>query len=244
MKALKISFLSLLILLVSTLAYAQTVDDIVAKSIAAQGGEAAIRAANSLKIAGKVNIVQMGIELPFTRYQKRPSKIRMEAEFQGMQIVQVCDGTTCWHIHPFMGVTEPEAMPEEQATAFMRQADFDGPFIDMAAKGHSAELIGKETVDGKECYHIKLKYKDGYEVQIFVDSTTYLPYMMKGTAPSGMGGTVETVTKLSEYKKVGNFTVAHKTEQNMGGQEMVITIDEYLVNEPIDDSIFVMPAKK
>jgi outer membrane lipoprotein-sorting protein len=244
MKAVRLSIICIAALSMAVLAQAQTAEEVIAKSLEVQGGVAAMKAINTAVAKGTISIVQMGIELPFTRYQKRPNKTYTESDFQGMKIIQACDGTTAWMLNPFMGSEDPQEMPEDMAAYTLRDADFDGPFVDMKQKGHTVELVGKETIDGKECFNLKLTYKDGFSTFLYFDAATYLPIMTKGEAPSGVGGSAEVITKLSDYRKVGTFTIPFKIEQNFGGQEMVIQITDYKMDESIDDALFVMPVKK
>jgi len=53
------------------------------------------------------------------------------------------------------------------------ESDFDGPFIDYKAKGNQIELVGKEELQGKPAYRIKLTNKNGNIRFIFL---TRLPF--------------------------------------------------------------------
>lgn len=243
MKILRTSFFCIIILIIPLTAFGQTVEEVLAKAIEARGGEEALRTVNTLIISGKVHMPQMGIEMTFTRFNKRPNKMRIEVEYQGMKMIQATDGETCWTINPFTGSTEPEMMPDAQAAATLRDAEIEPGIIDMQAKGHSAELIGKETVDDKECYHIKFTHKDGHVAHYYIDTSTYLRYMTKSTVTTGTGGQVENTSKEFDYRKTGNFVVAYRVERKQGDQEMTMEVTEYKFDEPIEDSIFTMPGK-
>ncbi len=211
---------------------AQTADDVINNAIKAIGGKDALKAINTMKLTGKINMVAMGMEIPFVGYQKRPNKLRYEMEMQGMEMVQATDGKVAWMM---MGGAAQEA-PGEQGAALIRQGDFDGPFIDYNAKGITVEFIGKENIDGEELFNIKMTYKDGFSTNFYFDVASGLPRM---TMSKVMG--MDSKTVMSDYRKVGAVLVAHSIEQNSAQGQMIIEIEELIYNEDIDDAIFTMP---
>src|ERR1044072_2125142 len=79
-------------------ASAQTVDDIVKKSIDARGGIQKIKAVKTLKATAKVIPTGLGQEIPIVILQKRPNAARIEVTFQGKSQIQAYDGETAWKI--------------------------------------------------------------------------------------------------------------------------------------------------
>ena len=57
---------------------------------------------------------------------------------------------------PFQGQTAPEAKTAEELAEAQDNLDAQGELIDYAAKGHKVELIGKEDVEGTECFKLKV----------------------------------------------------------------------------------------
>ena len=99
-------------------AWAQTADEIIDKHLQAMGGKEKLKAVQSQRISGKM-VIGQGMEAPFTMEILRPNKMRMEFTIQGMTGVQAFDGTAGWSVMPFMGKTEPEAMPEDEANSLL-----------------------------------------------------------------------------------------------------------------------------
>jgi hypothetical protein len=98
----------------------------------------------------------------------------------------VFDGEVLWG-HNFMTM-KAEKSDSEATENMKREADdFPGPFIHMEKKGYKAELLGKETVEGTECFKIKLTKKtqliDGEEVDnvefYFFDTENFVPIAME-----------------------------------------------------------------
>src|ERR1043165_6811640 len=117
-------------LLFAVAASAQTVDEIINKSIEARGGLQKIKAIKSLRLTGKLTVTGPGIELPVTIQQKRPGTFRMDATFQGQAVIQAYDGTTGWQVNPFQGISEPDKLAGDDLKDAQEQADMDGPLVD------------------------------------------------------------------------------------------------------------------
>src|SRR5262249_10917641 len=77
---------------------APTLDELVAKNIEAKGGAEALRALQSLKLAGKMILNEGQLQLGYSETKKRPEEIRSEATLQGMTAVQAYDGKEGWKI--------------------------------------------------------------------------------------------------------------------------------------------------
>ncbi|HKP13997.1 MAG TPA: outer membrane lipoprotein-sorting protein, partial [Blastocatellia bacterium] len=155
-------------------ASAQTADEVVQKNIEARGGLQKIKAIKSVRATGKLAVEGSGVELAITIQQKRPNAYRMEATFQGQSVIQAYDGETGWQINPFENITEPEKLIGDELRDAREQADFDGPLVDYKAKGHAVELLGKEAVQGKPAYKLKLTLKSGDVRTVYIDAASYL----------------------------------------------------------------------
>ena len=120
--------------LLATIASAQTVDDIVARNLAAKGGADKLKAVQTMRLTGTISA--RGMTAPFTISSKRPNLARQETEIQGMPMVRGFDGTTPWMMSS--GQVREITGPEAQATR--DQADFDSPLVDFRAKLHAPGL--------------------------------------------------------------------------------------------------------
>jgi outer membrane lipoprotein-sorting protein len=223
-------------------ASAQTVDDIIAKHVAARGGLEKLKAVKTMRMTGTM-AVGPGIEAPFTLETKRPNLMRVEFTLQGQTGVQAFDGKTAWMVMPFMGKKDPEAMPAEETKTIEEQADFDGPLVDYAAKGHTVELVGKETVEGAEAYKLKVTLKNGDVRYIYIDTEYHLEIRAEGTRT--MRGTpIDFESSTGDYKEVDGMMFPHAIESGAKGmpQRQKMTIAKIELNPAIDDARFAMPA--
>jgi outer membrane lipoprotein-sorting protein len=229
-------------------AQAQSVDDLIAKNLQAKGGADKWKAVQAVKMSGKVTIQGPGgsQELPLTVYAKRPNYNRQEITIQDRMLVQAFDGAAGWMINPMMGSETAQAMPAAQADMMKNSADFDGALIDYKAKGHTVELVGKEKLDGREVYHLKVTMKGGHVQRYYLDAESGIE--LKTSTELDLMGTGQKQaldTEMSNFQPVSGIMIPHTVKQSMGGKPIVqMTIDKVELNPAIEDSLFKMPGKK
>ena len=233
-----------LALLLAAPAAAQTVDEVIAKNIDAKGGLARQKAVKSIRMTGRMT-VGPGIEAPIVLEIKRPKSMRIDISVQGMTITQSYDGTTGWMLNPLSGRTDPEVVPSDTLKSMEQQADLDGPLVDYKAKGHTVELLGKEKVEGTDCYKLKASLKSGDSMTYFIDAETHLEIKIEGrTMVRGTEQLSETL--VGDWKEVGGILMPHSIDSGQPGAPMrqKITIEKIELNVPLDAGRFAMPAKK
>ena len=222
-------------------ASAQTVDELIKKSIDAQGGAEKLKAVKSLKVTGK--IIQQGIEIPITILQKRPNMVRVDVTFQGKTQTGAYDGETGWKTNPFQGSPDPEKIAGDELKELQEQSDMDGPLVDYKAKGHTVELVGKEDLEGTPVYKLKLTLKNGDVRNIYIDADNSLMLKMNAKRKTP-GGEMEADQFLGNYKKVNGIMTAFSLETKIGGQTVAqVVFDKVEMDVPIEDAMFKMPVK-
>ncbi|MCA1628012.1 MAG: outer membrane lipoprotein-sorting protein [Acidobacteria bacterium] len=240
----KVSLLLLMALCCAAGAAAQTVDEIIAKNIAARGGMEKLRSVKSFRITGKMTLPQ-GLEIPIVGEAKRPNSVRQEGTFQGITFVQAYDGANGWKIMPFEGKKDPEALSADELKEFADEADIDGALVDYKTKGNKVELIGKESVDGTNAYKLKLTRKSGDIKYIYLDADSFLE--IKSESKRTIRGSEQEFETISgDYKAVDGIVFAHSFETGPKGgtEKQKITAEKIELNVPIDDARFKMPEVK
>jgi outer membrane lipoprotein-sorting protein len=221
-----------------------TLDEIIKKNEDALGGAEAINKIQTLKITGKMVVGGGQMELPMTIWAKRPNFVRSESVMQGNSIIAAYDGTTVWTINPLTGSSDPQKVDEKMA-ASLTSSDMNSSIGSLAAfkaAGQTVELLGKEDVEGSPAYKIKVTRKGGTIANYFIDAGTFLPIKVV-TKMSQLGQEIEAEGYPSNYKKVGGVLFAFTTDAKVGGRSVSQMIFEKIeVNEPMDDSLFKMPA--
>ena len=218
------------------------VDEIIKKSIDAQGGLDKIQAIQSMKSTGKMILGGGQMEAPITAYMKRPHQSRMEISVQGQKIVEAFDGTTKWAINPLTGSKDPQKAPDEDTKTAADDADgVEGPLVNYKEKGNTVELLGKEDLDGSMAYKLNVTLKSGNSRTIFIDEKSFLPVKMISKVRQ-MGQEFEAEAKPGNYKPVEGVLMPFSLEMKINKQiGMQMQFDKIEVNVPVDDALFVMP---
>ena len=225
-------------------AASQTVDDIVAKNVAAKGGMDKIKAVQTVRMTGKMTLGP-GIEAPVVLELKRPNMMRMDVTVQGMVGSQAYDGAAGWMLMPFAGSPVPQQMSAEDAAMAAEQADMDGPLIDYKAKGNKVELLGKEKVEGADAYKLRITLKNGTVRNIYIDAEHFLE-IKDESKRMVRGSEVETETIVGDYKEVGGMMFPHSVDSGQKGnaQRQKLVVEKIELNVPLDAARFKMPEKK
>jgi len=219
-------------------------DDIIAKTLAAQGGVDKIKAIQSMKMTGTMSLAGIG-DVPLVIQAKRPKKVRIDLDIQGTQNSQGYDGQAGWLFLPLQGMKAAQAAPPDMMKDLDEQADMDGPLVDYKAKGNTVELAGKDPVQGTSAYKLQVTTKAGDVRYIYIDAETLLP--LKQESKRMINGTERaTTTTLSDYKAVAGVMMPHSIETSIEGVPITqkVTIQTIETNVPIDDALFKMPVAK
>ncbi|GAB2557370.1 outer membrane lipoprotein-sorting protein [Spirosoma aerophilum] len=221
-------------------AFAQTVDELVVKHVAALGG--AEKLAGVKTLVTERTLSMNGMDIPGKTTVIVGKAMRSEMSIMGNSVVHVIDGVSGWMIRPTMmgGTGDPEPIPADMIKQQIGQLDPFGPLVGYKEKGSQVELVGKETVDGKDAYHLKVTGKDGQVVDEFLDATTYLVSKVKQT---GMDGKTSEVL-FSDYKETDGIKFP-KMMEIVGGQMGTLTFitDKVKVNPSVDENLFKKTAK-
>jgi len=238
---------------------AQTVDEVIAKNLAARGGVEKLKALTSTKSTG--DVVQGTTKIHIVTYSKRPNLMRREMEAPippelvrggragmptptgNLKSVTGFDGTSVWIMNPGTG-NVAQAVTGQQAELAKQGAEFDSALLDYKAKGHTIELLGTENINGKPAYHLKVTRKQGAVQHYYLDAETALEARQVETLEQGTQK-AEVAIDFSNYKTVDGMAVPFTLKQSINGKPVAeVTVSKWEANIPIEDSLFQMPAKK
>lgn len=245
----KIKFLAIAAyFLIGASLHAQTVDEIIKNYFENTGGLSKWKALNGLKITAKVN--QQGMEIPLEIVQLKDGRQYTSISFQGMEFKQgVYDGSTLWSTN-FMNMKAERSDAEATENFKQEIGDFPDPFLNYKERGLKAELVGKETIEGTECYKIKLTKKpikvDGVATEnilfYYFDAENYVPLLMESEVKTGQAKGMTQQTTWSDYQDVEGLMMPFSMSQGykgMGSQPLTITA--YQLNPKVDDKQFKFP---
>ena len=242
MNSMKIrTFCVALLFLLPAVAAAQTTDQMLAKVIAARGGRDRLRAVRSQRISGTISFGD--VSGPFVVELKRPLKMHMQLTVQNQTMVRVYDGQSGWANNPFAGKLNPEAMSEDELKNITEESDFDGPLLDYKSKGNQVELAGKDKVNDKNVWRIKLTNKNG-DVRFYLfDADLFLLLKWEGKRKyEGQEFPVESY--FTDYRDVGGLKFAFGIDSGSSATDITqkIRIDKIDLNPTLNDAEFAKPA--
>ncbi len=218
---------------------AMDVDELIAKNVEAQGGKDKIKGIETLTIEG--NFMTQGMEIPFTMKQKRPDKMKIEASFMGMTMIQCFADGAGWSINPMMGSTDPQPMAEVESKSFAIQANIDGPLLGYQEKGWTATYEGEEDVEETPAYKLTLDTHDGIVIDFFIDKEYFLT-IKQATRITIDTNEVESETYLSDFQEVEGIVMPFAVETRMGGVVAnTVMMTSVKLNQEVDDAEFEMP---
>ena len=240
--------LGLALLMASAAGSAQsfTAEQLVAKNLAARGGQAALDAIKSIQFEGRA-LEPGDFELKFKQVMKRQPQgdaMRMDLTVQGLTLVQAYDGRSGWKINPFAGRRDAERMSADEARSMGDQALVSGVLLGAVAAKSRVTYAGTEDFDGTQAYKLKIVQSDGDEYVYLLDPDTFLE--IKTVESRRVRGTLQvTDYELGDYEKVAGVYYPMSIDSWTDGQpnqRQRIVIETATANVDAPASLFAQPA--
>ena len=212
-------------------ANAQTVDEILDKHIAAIGGKDKWLSIKSVVMDGNLTVQGTDVSVKVTQLHNKG--FRQDISVAGMSGYEFYTPTEGWGFMPFQGQTKPEAKTADEVKRNFDDLDIQGSLIDYKAKGHTIEYLGKEDVEGTECFKIKVTRKNSGEQTYLIDPASYMIVRVISKTQAA-GQEMEVKIDFSDYKDVAGVKIAYSISQPFGN----IIFSSIKVNEPVDEALF------
>lgn len=134
-------------------------------------------------------------------------------------------------------------MSAEELKDLPDESDQDGPLVDYKAKGSQIELAGKEDLNGKPHYRLKITSKSGEVRSYLIDASTFLTTKWEGLRKVG-DRELPWESNLSDYRDVQGLKFPFKIDQGSPGTEykQTLIVDKVEINPKMDESHFAKPA--
>lgn len=237
MKALKLSLLTLSLLVSSLGVNAQTADEVMTKHQAAIGGDAwkqinSMKTTSTMIAAGET----VGVIETVVRAKGVRSEIIYKGQSGGYEIVTPTGG---WNLDLMVpgakpGETKPVAMPADRLKELQDQLDPSDDYINYMEKGFKAEFLGKEDLNGTSCYKLKITGKSGIPKTVYFDANTF--YKVRDIERvETQQGAMDIITTFSNFRKFPEGIVLAMKAQN---DYQDITVTDVQINKPVDDNLF------
>jgi zinc protease len=196
---------------------------VTAKYIEAIGGEKKLKKIKDLNVTATAEM--QGMTLTFDTYQKAPDKMRVEIGSGGTVFSeQIYDGEQGMASSP-MGKEklEGEMLEEMKFQAAMNIELYYDEY------GIKQELLGIETVNGKEAYKLQLSYPTGNDKTEYYDTETRLK--IKSISTAG-------IAEYDDYREVDGIQFPFAIRQTAGPQVIDLKVIAVKINSKLKDDLF------
>jgi hypothetical protein len=134
-------------------------------------------------------------------------------------------------------------MSDEDLQNISEEADFDGPLVDYRKKGNQIELVGKDKVEDKDVWRLKLTTKNGDARYYLFDAGTFLLLKWEGKRRAE-GKEFPVESYFRDYRDVGRLKFAFEIDSGSSATDLTqkIVIDKIELNPQILDTEFLKPG--
>jgi hypothetical protein len=227
--------LTLAAIATTSFSFAQTADEVIDKYYTAIGGKDKwLKLISTIETA---EISMQGTTINVKTYREHNKALKLEISLQGQTGYQLLTNKEGWNYMPFGGqMLKAEPSTKEQVEKGQEGLDVQGDLLNYKEKGHAVEYLGKEDLDGTECYKLSVKTKKGSASNYYFDASNY--YLIKVSSKMEVDGKeVENVSEFSNYQKTPEgyvFAMAYSG----GGAPGPVKVTKMEVNTKIDPKVF------
>ena len=234
--------------LMSAVVSAQTVDEVIEKSIVAGGGREALAKVTSRMTTGTMTVATPGGDVTgtFEALNQAPNKmqtvIKLDLSAMGagtMTVEQRFDGTDAYATNSMQGDT---AVTSSQVDVW-RNSVFPSPFLDYKARGTKIELTGKEKIGDADAYVLLMTPAKGSATRVWIDATTYQGVKMVSSFDTPETGPLEQTVTLSDFREVDGIKVPFKLVGVSAAQTFTLVVTKVEHNVTVDPARFAKPVK-
>lgn len=210
--------------------------ELVARYVAAIGGEAAVTAPRSVRTSGTFEMGGGAMRGTFVIVQT-PTRTALTLTLPGLgAIVTAFDGTHGWSVNPMQG---PRLLEGAELAALREDAGSTG-LLRRSPHLVSMETVGRAEVGGEACWRVRFVYASGRESADCYAVGTGLLLGSWGTQTSSMG-TTAVETTVGEWRAFGALRSATVMRQRAMGQEQVLRVERVEFDRADDADAFVPP---
>jgi hypothetical protein len=233
---------AILIVAIASTAGAQTVEEVIAKNIKAQGGREALLGLKSVERKGSVSVdgafgqMEGSVEEAVIPWKKTRRALDLAVFVQ----TDGYNGKAAWREN-MEGVKNLEG---EEAAQIKRSIDLN-PLVTLKERELKAEKLADETVDNVAYFVIQLTAKEKPPVKLYINKETNLlnRTTVKQTTPQF--GEVDVVIENTDYQEFGPVKLPTKSKITLGEALTILTTyTETKVNGKVDEAIFEKPAEE
>jgi hypothetical protein len=215
--------------------YAQKQEEIVSKHIEAIGGKDNWSKVKSIR--SEATMKAQGAEIKMTFIQVDKKAMRQNISLMGMEGYSIITEKEGWSFMPFQGQTKPEPMTADDVKNSQDDLYLQDEFLTYNELGAKLEYLGKDDMDGTECFKFKITDKSGEETTYFLDASSYLTIKQTSKIKAD-GKEMENSTLFSNYKKLPEGILYPMTIGSDWGDAEYSKVE---INPVIDEKEFKLP---
>lgn len=218
-----------------------TVDELMAKVIAALGGETNWRKLKSRVVTFELNLVNQGVKGYGTQYAKAPNMTAAETTLTALGkpigwISEHFDGTEAGEATSFSTAEKATGKALEDARL---NADFYG-LIDWKTNYKNVEMKAASKVGDEYVFVISFEPEKGNKDVLYFSGKTFLPVKLESANTFTSAGIDLPYTETyADYRLIDGIMIAFKTvNNNISNGEIVTILKEVKHNVAVDDKVF------
>jgi Tetratricopeptide repeat len=124
----------------------------------------------------------------------------------------------------------------------------DGPLVDYRDKGSTLEMRGIEKIGGRDAFWLRVRMRDGFEEDEFIDRQTWMLTASRKVAPvHAFGKAIPTETRFGDFRPVAGVLVpfaSSEVEIATGKVLNEMRWSEIVANKDLDPAVFSPPVLK
>ena len=218
-----------------------TVDELMAKTIEAAGGEANWRKIKSRVTVVDIDLINQGVKGTSTSYAKLPNKSAAETTMTALgktiaKGFEFFDGTNGEELYTFAPVEKYAGKKLEDVRL---GSDFYS-LLNWKTNYKTVEVKGLEKVGDEDCYVVVFTPEKGTKVTELYSTKTFLLLKRRGVSVSSTSeqSLPYTIT-FSDYRDVDGIKLPFKSvNTNPAMGEIISVVKSVKHNEPVDDKLF------
>jgi hypothetical protein len=219
-----------------------TADDVIARYVDALGGSERINSVRTLIIRG--TYIEGEHRFEGTLAKMRPYyKLVGDPDGPPADFAEGYDGSA-WEYYGNPGIVLRTVGPAAAATR--HSTSILGALIGYADQGSTVTLLGTDTVAGRKAYRLRVRMRDGFEQDEFIDAETSRLIAERFVAPiHAFGGKISTETRWSDFRRVDGLLVPFMEEQVEIGSGKVLNQfarSSVVVNQDLEPRQFAPPS--
>jgi len=187
-----------------------TADDIIARYVEALGGIERVNSVQTLIIRGTYIEGEHRFEAALAKM--RPYyKLVGDPDKRSADFAEGYDGSA-WEFYGNPGIVLRTVGPAAAATR--HSTSILGSLVDYKDQGSTVSLIGADTIVGRKAHRLRVRMRDGFEQDEFIDADNSRLIAERYVAPvHAFGEKILTETRWSDFREVDGLLVPFMEEQ-------------------------------